>query len=72
MKNSPCYRDGHDCPMRSQICHAQCKEYHDWVNEIRKVRIEERRTMDADAHTKRTIEINTKRANGKRKVVGQR
>lgn len=67
MKNAPCY----ECQERSEICHAQCTRYHDWVLEVKSERDAARAGRDADAHTKRTIEINSKRAKTRR-VVGQR
>lgn len=66
MKNSPCY----GCQRRSAICHAQCEEYPAWVAELKAEREAARQTQDADAHTKRTIERNQKKAKT-RKQVGQ-
>lgn len=33
-KDSPCYKDGKDCPKRTSICHGDCKEFKDWRNEL--------------------------------------
>lgn len=27
MENSPCYKDGKDCPRRTSTCHGDCPEY---------------------------------------------
>lgn len=67
MTNSPCYK----CLHRSAICHGSCVEYHAWVADLREQQKAARVANDADAHTKRTIEINSKRAKTLRRV-GQR
>lgn len=64
MKNAPCY----GCTRRSAICHAQCPDYPAWVAELRAEREAEHRAKDADAHTRRTIEQNQRRAKTKRRV----
>ena len=67
MTNAPCY----ECLHRSEICHGSCVEYHAWVAELHEQQKAARVAKDADAHTKRTIEINFRRANTSRRV-GQR
>lgn len=48
--NSPCYGDGHGCSRRTAICHAQCREYHDWVEaQRRKPKRPPKGEQDADA-----------------------
>jgi len=66
MKNAPCFT----CLRHSEICHAQCTEYHDWVMDLKSEREAAKVAKQADAHTKRTIERNCKRAKN-RKRVGQ-
>lgn len=50
MKKSPCYK----CRLRCLLCHVHCKDYHDWVAQVRAEDAARRATMDADAHTKAT------------------
>ncbi len=64
MVNAPCYK----CLRRSAICHGSCTEYHEWVAQLQAERKLMRKANDADAHIKRTIEVNAKRANTIRRV----
>ncbi len=69
MKNAPCYQ----CRFRHPGCQtALCPYgYPEWKAVRDAERAAAQITADADAHTKRTIEINAKRAKTKRQV-GQR
>lgn len=29
-RESPCYKDGADCPKRHLLCHETCQEYKEW------------------------------------------
>lgn len=29
-RESPCYQDGKDCPLRTKDCHETCKEFKKW------------------------------------------
>ena len=45
-KQAPCYK----CTRRSQICHASCKEYFDWVAEVKKEHDNARKGIEAAAY----------------------
>ena len=32
-REPPCYKDGKDCPERTQTCHSTCKEFKIWRDE---------------------------------------
>ena len=57
MRSSPCK----DCPRRTILCHAHCKDYPKWVAQLAEERRAERTAADADAHTARTIEYNLRK-----------
>lgn len=45
IKNSPCYKDGKDCPKRTLHCHETCLEYAKY-HEENKVRLKAKRQND--------------------------
>lgn len=45
MKNSPCYKDGNDCPKRTLHCHETCPEY-DKYDKENKERLKSKREND--------------------------
>ena len=55
--DSPCF----GCETRCLLCHAQCKEYHEWVEEQRKRKAYENHYAEADAHTKSVTNVIRKR-----------
>lgn len=67
--NAPCYK----CPDRHEGCHnEQCPYgYMEFKARMNRLGEAKQKTQDADAHTKETIERNSKRAQT-RKQVGQR
>ena len=67
MRNAPCY----GCDRRTEVCHTDCAAYRAWTVHNVKERELARVAVDADAHTKATIERNCKRSKTKRRV-GQR
>lgn len=50
-RDSPCLK----CPRRTAICHAQCKEYHDWAAEVREQHRAQQKGAGADAVARDTI-----------------
>jgi len=48
MNHSPCYT----CIRRSEICHAQCTAYHEWVAVQKKVHDNARKDDEAKAYAK--------------------
>lgn len=57
MTHAPCYT----CTQRSMVCHAQCAAYHAWAAQVREEKHARRAAMDADAHTRITIDKMRKR-----------
>lgn len=33
-RESPCYKDGFDCPKRHKLCHETCPEFKEWRAEL--------------------------------------
>ena len=33
-RQSPCYKEGVDCPKRHLLCHETCQEYKEWRAEL--------------------------------------
>ena len=71
MTKAPCYK----CSRHEFGCKKNCNEWIEWqvihANEKAAIERDKREHLDADAHTKKVIERNCKRAHTKRRV-GQR
>ena len=64
-KTAPCYKNGIDCPLRCDICHAQCKEYHDWAAEQRQLKENARSKMEGAAYAVDNYEKRKRRLKSK-------